>query len=184
MLKTLKWIINIIAIAVFVTLIVVSITGLMNNDNPRYVPGLGDYKIISIYTDSMKPVFQAGDGIIVKSSMIDTCKAGDIITYWRSDNGSLLTHRIVGISEQNGKEAYFTRGDANNIIDGAPVPVQDIVGKHICSVPHAGYFISYLHTKVGFLLLILLPIVLAVGLEGQKYSAQLSDYNIRKKSIG
>ncbi len=163
-----SWLLNIMLLTILICISTLLVKGWLEMDNYRYVPGIGRYKLISIYTDSMKPVMQAGDVILVDSRHEGGLSEGDIVTYWRSGDGSLLTHRIVGIEKQNEKKLY-TRGDANNVMDGTPLTEKDIVGRFLMTIPHGGAFISYLHTKSGFMLLIMLPILIALGLEARRF---------------
>ncbi|MCF8010658.1 MAG: signal peptidase I [Clostridiales bacterium] len=168
-LKTIKWLFNIILIMVFTTVSMVFINGWLEKDNPRYVPGIGCYKVVSVLSDSMKPVMYAGDAIIVDRSKLTNLQKGDIITYWRANNArSLMTHRIVDTGKRNGEEVFYTRGDANDVVDGDPVSRDNIVGKYGFCIPYGGYCIGFLHTKAGFLLLIMFPVLLALGLEARK----------------
>lgn len=82
------------------------------------------YNCLRVLTGSMEPEIQVGENIIIKK-----CKeynVGDIITYI-SDEGNLITHRIISINEN----AYCTKGDANNVQDPEPVLSNQIYGKVI-----------------------------------------------------
>lgn len=161
--RVLIWIVNIVLAAVILITAAAFINGWRERDNARYVPGLGRYKIISVLSDSMKPVMCAGDAILVDSGRPGQLKEGDIITFWRQGGRhSLLTHRIVDVADSKGEKNYYTRGDANNVIDGQPIRKGDIVGKYLLCIPRGGYLINFVHTKTGFMLLIMLPILTAI----------------------
>lgn len=184
MYRLIKWLINGIVCLVFLCLAVLLVQGWLEKDNPRYVPGLGRYKLISVLSDSMKPMMKAGDAILVDSQPKGELREGAVVTYWRSGNGSLLTHRIVAAEDYQGGKVYYTRGDANNVMDGTPVAEKDIVGKYLMCIPGGGNFISYLHTKPGFIFLILAPILIGLLLEVRKLYPEVYAYLLisRKQS--
>lgn len=138
--------------------------------DPEYLPGVGPYKMLIVLSDSMKPVFAAGDVIIVDASGKSNYANGDVITFWRSRNPQvLLTHRIAGLEEIAGIKYYSTRGDANNTDDGVAVRQEEILGRYLFKLPMAGYVVDLVHTRVGFILLIVLPLLLAGGYEFKKH---------------
>lgn len=79
-----------------------------------------------VETGSMQPTLDAGDGFVaVPSAVAGSPESGDIIVFRAEElhGGGLVTHRVVGVSEQG----YITRGDANDATDqqtGEP-PVKD-----------------------------------------------------------
>lgn len=83
--------------------------------------------VLRVSSNSMIPIFQKGDFIIIKKQIEYTI--GDIITYEveENDNRYYVTHRII---EKNGDE-YITKGDANNRKDEEIISKKDIKGKVI-----------------------------------------------------
>lgn len=80
-----------------------------------------------VYSDSMEPTFDVGDGyILVPGGDVET---GDIVTFWSDERGSYATHRVVGRSEAG----YLTKGDNNPTTDQrsgySAVRRDDIVGE-------------------------------------------------------
>jgi signal peptidase len=68
---------------------------------------------------------------------------GDVITFSvASESGTLVTHRVVGIEDQDGNLAFQTRGDDNNGVDPWRVLPSDVVGRLQLFVPGVGYVIS------------------------------------------
>ncbi len=152
------------------SVVAVSISNIFHGKESEYVPGIGCYKMLVVLSDSMKPVFAAGDVIIVDASGKSGYSENDIITFWRSRNPvMLLTHRVIGIEEIAGRKYYCTKGDANNTDDRVAVGQEEILGKYLYKVPFAGYVVNFVHTGVGFTLLVGMPILLAGGYEFRKY---------------
>lgn len=149
----------IIFLAVVVILFIIS--NIKASKNPGQVPSIAGYKIMTVLTGSMRPDIQPGDLILSKAVNTDEMQEGDIITYRVSDD-TLVTHRIIEILENNGKAAYKTKGDANNVDDQNMVSPQDIEGRLALRIPKGGYLLKFLQGPIGFVLLFLLPIVLLI----------------------
>lgn len=147
----------------------VSASNLYHRKNPEYLPGIGPYKMLVVLSDSMNPVFSAGDLIVVDASARDRYEKNDIVTFWRSKKPPmLLTHRVTGSDEISGHTYYKTRGDANGAEDGTAVRHDEVAGKHFFTIPYGGYMVSLVHTRAGFIIFILIPILLTVGYELKK----------------
>lgn len=79
-----------------------------------------------VETGSMQPTLETGDGFVaVPSAIAGSPEPGDVAVFRAEElhGGGLVTHRIVGVTEQG----YVTRGDANDATDqqtGEP-PVKD-----------------------------------------------------------
>ena len=86
------------------------------------------YQVLS---DSMNPVFKAGDIITLKRvEDASTLKVGDIICYYTIINGErvLNIHRIVNVYQGEGYRFFETKGDNNDMVDPLTVHEKDIVG--------------------------------------------------------
>ena len=79
------------------------------------------YACAIINSGSMQPTISVSDLLIIKG--LDFYQEGDIVTYV-SDSGSMVTHRIVTVSQ----DGYITQGDANNVPD-KKIGKQRILGK-------------------------------------------------------
>lgn len=117
------------------------------------LPGTGSYVVV---TQSMAPSIPAGSLVYVVETGEYT--VGDVVTF-RHD-GKLVTHRVVEVES----DRYVTRGDANDGRD-APVSHDRIVGEVVFSVPLYGYFFAVASTPTGYVLLVVVPAVLLVGIE-------------------
>lgn len=84
--------------------------------------------------------------VVVTSNRItyDSLEVHDIILF-RSDKGDIC-HRIVKkYVSDDGKEMIITRGDANEIVDGA-IEYTDVIGKVVKVRPKAGYIVSFVNS--------------------------------------
>ena len=135
--------------------------------NDYGVPVLGKKVILTVQSDSMKPVFVEGD-MIVGTVLTDeeklNLKEGEIITFFTDLDGDgvkeLNTHRIT---YTDGIE-FRTKGDNNQLNDTYSVYGKDIVCKwdenkdtHIKGL---GKFFGFLQSRIGFLCVIVIPLAL------------------------
>jgi len=84
-------------------------------------------------------------------------KPGMIVTYEYSKE--LITHRVQSI---DGK-ALITKGDAVEDPDPWSVTVSDVRGIYLFKIPYVGYVTSFVQTKFGWFLAIIIPAALLVA---------------------
>lgn len=126
------------------------------------VSSIAGFSPLVVKTDSMSPTFNADDLILIHTTDPSTLQVGDIVTFHTIINNeyALNTHRIADISENNGVRSYTTKGDNNAIADQHIIADGDIVGKYVTRVPGVGRLINFLSSSVGFLVVIVLPMLL------------------------
>ena len=148
-----------------ILLIIISISSITANAN-NGVPDLFGYTPFSVQTDSMNPTLVKGDYIFVEKCDAKELQVGDIVTYFTIIEGTraINTHRIVNVYDNNGIIEYQTQGDnkeTNPEPDKLLLSPGDIIGKYTGSkIPVMGSVLDYLSTKMGFFLIILLPVLL------------------------
>ena len=127
------------------------------------------YRLFHILTGSMEPSIEQGANTICKSVKdASTLKVGDIIVFRSKDPaiyGQMNTHRIVEIIEEEGGIAFVTKGDANSSVDMYTVAPADIYGKvvfHTNASKWFGLFFDFIHTRSGFVTVVILPLMLVV----------------------
>lgn len=115
-----------------VAVLLITLAVLVSGFFPHYMIGVG--------SDSMKPVINKGDAVILKKVNEKTVlKKGDIVAYTNEDNTRTIVHRIEEISKANGKKAYVTKGDANNGVDSNVVSEDQIKGIVKVKIPFIAY---------------------------------------------
>ena len=159
--KGITIVISIILWAVILLAALFAFTTLATRDQ-NSVASLAGFTPMIVETDSMAPTFCAGDLIFIKKCEPASLKEGDIITFHTiiQNEYALNTHRIDSISEENGMRSYTTKGDNNEIADMHVIADGDIVGKYIGKVQGLGKVMDFLSGSVGFLLVIVLPLLL------------------------
>ncbi len=106
------------------------------------------FQIFTVETPSMEPKYPVGSVIYVKQVVPDDLKVRDVITF-RTQQGSVVTHRIVEAFGSGSGRSFRTQGDANNVADGASVPAENVIGKVVFRIPGLGYVSQGLHTTQG-----------------------------------
>ncbi len=137
------------------------------------------YNLIVIKSGSMEPTIKTGSALVVKHQ--DDYQKNDIITFVNS-NKEIVTHRIIAkLDDQKGLVRYETKGDANNASDTFLVDKRRVIGRTILVMPYLGYGIGFLKSKVGIVILILIPAGYFIVREILKIKEELKK---RKKSSG
>jgi len=124
-------------------------------------------------TGSMRPEFRENDLLIMQKTDAGALQEQDIIAYYDA-KGTVVTHRIIGIeAEEGGARKYITKGDANNVKDGAPVPAERVAGLIVRVIPNGGKTMRSLSRPTVTVAAIALPLGLFYGgLALQKKLAQ------------
>ena len=155
-----------IAASVFLWAIIL-LTGLFTfttlaSRDQNNVSSLFGYTPLIVQTDSMAPTFEAGDMIFIKRCDTTKLEQGDIVTFHTIINNeyALNTHRIHEIIDYGDARSYVTKGDNNDVADSHVISDGDIVGKYISRSAFLGKVIGFLSGKVGFLVVIVLPMLL------------------------
>lgn len=137
-------------------------TTMATRDNQN-VSSIMGYTPLVVKTNSMSPTFNAGDLIFIKKCDTSKLKEGDIICFHTiiDNEYALNTHRIQKIETVGGARSYTTLGDNNKgIADTHIISDGDIVGKYVGDLPKAGKVMDFLSSSVGFLVVIVLPMLL------------------------
>lgn len=133
---------------------------------------VGDYKVANTVmsvnaTDSEDPFYlverpakdhiEVGDLIFSKKIDPKELKVGDVVSFL--ENSSVVTHRIIGVHNENGVLTFDTKGDANNTADFDPLNADKVVGKYAARIPALGDFIYFLQKPLGMALFIGIPVL-------------------------
>ncbi len=122
--------------------------------------GLGGFRALVVQSGSMEP--SIGTKSVVLVVPMRNYALDDVITFKQSGRDQVLvTHRVVGMTTSL-PIRFTTKGDANEDADAETVPTQDVVGKVIFTVPMLGGLISFAHTTIGFISLVVIPATLIV----------------------
>lgn len=158
--------IGVILCILLLPILVINITLIIRSyTNKDEVPSIGGIFPMIVLTDSMYPEIQSGDLIICRQTDADAIRIGDVITFFDpAGNGtSIVTHRVIEITEEDGELAFRTRGDANNADDRLAVKASKVVGTYWKRIPTAGRVAMFMQTTAGLVVCVVLPLILLIG---------------------
>ncbi len=116
-------------------------------------------QVYSVISGSMEPEYPVGSLIYVKEVDPAEIEVNDVITYvLPSETPS--THRVVRINEEN--QLFYTKGDANETEDGAPVHFKNLIGTPVFKIPYLGYVAYYIQHPPGMYIAIAAGAVLLI----------------------
>ena len=171
-----KVVVNVIAWIVLILALLITMI-VFSSERNNGVANLFGYIPLTVESDSMKPTFSQGDLIICREvDDINSLKEGDVITFWTIIDGRRVknTHRIVGINQAENSRSFVTRGDANSLDDTMPAYAGDVIGKWTETIlPGFGKAMSFLRTKTGFFVCIIIPMAIFFLFELYKFIATL-----------
>jgi signal peptidase I len=108
------------------------------------------YQSFVVQSGSMEPSIMTGDIIVVKQK--DKYYPNETITFYNNSK-QIVTHRISEIEN----ELYSTKGDANRAGDDDQISKNQVIGKVILVIPKLGFLVSIAQSKLGLLLLLIIP---------------------------
>jgi len=149
----------IVAVSAVVFLLAVSI-----------IPIPGNYKVLTVLSGSMEPAIKTGSVVIIKPQ--ENYDTGNVITFEKFGNKT-VTHRIAE-KRDDGKEIFYTtKGDANNAQDQEEVSQSKIIGKVLFDVSYLGYAVNFAKKPLGFVLIVIVPMMIIVGDEIKKIYGEI-----------
>lgn len=106
------------------------------------------FRVFNVLSGSMEPTYSTGDLIYVKTVKDkSTIQVGDPITFILNENLVVATHRVVEVDTE--KQLFYTKGDANNTVDSAPVHYNNVIGVPQFSIPYLGYVADFIQNPPG-----------------------------------
>ncbi len=115
-----------------------------------------DFNLYIVRSESMEPTINMGD-LIVSGPFNGEVNPGTVVTYEHSRE--LITHRVQAVDGST----LVTKGDAVEEADPWSVTVSDVKGVYLFKIPYVGYATSFIQTKLGWFLSIIIPAALLVG---------------------
>lgn len=128
--------------------------------NNSTIYSISHYMNEVVLTGSMQPTIKPGDYITVIKKNRDSYKVGDIVTYVRTtDSGDKekVTHQIISI---DGDQVVTQGTSSSNTNADEPITKDDIIGKHVLTIPKLGWVMKFLSSTTGIILIV--GLILAV----------------------
>ena len=116
-------------------------------------------QVYSVISGSMEPEYPVGSLIYVKEVDPSEIEVGEVITYVLPNN-TPSTHRVVRVDEEN--QQFYTKGDANESEDGAPVRFNNLIGTPIFKIRYLGYVAHYIQNPPGMYIAIAGGVILLI----------------------
>ncbi|MCL5256787.1 MAG: signal peptidase I [Chloroflexi bacterium] len=128
-------------------------------------PRLMGWQLIVVLSGSMEPTLPVGSVAFVQPCDASAVRTGDMLTFRLPEGVTTsmtgknvqVTHRVVEILNKDGALAFHTKGDANKSPDQWTVATKDVVGIVRWDIPYLGTFADHLRSRIGLLLLVLVP---------------------------
>ena len=156
----------ILFVVVLMVVITIGDRAIALKNHQSKAPLFSAYVIIS---PSMVPNINVYDAVITARVPQNRIGMYDIITFLSKEidtHGVPITHRVVGILKmEDGERAYRTKGDNNNKEDKAIILQSEVIGKVLFRIPMLGYVRTFVTSKIGFLISVVLPIITSLFLE-------------------
>lgn len=163
----LSFIIGVISYTIFAWLLIIGAVLLLYIGNNKLKAMKGDtslpkYNAYVVLSGSMEPKIKVNDVVVTKKEDLSKLKKEDVITFASSDSrfyGVIVTHRIKEIYYDSNLQKYSfkTKGDNNNTEDLALAEGNRVIGKVIFKIPLIGYIQTFLATKGGWIIVVLIP---------------------------
>jgi signal peptidase len=123
------------------------------------VPVLFGYHTYILEGSSMEPTLKLGSVAVTKPVAVNALEVGDIIAYRARPDTTPVLHRIIEVTEVEGRRAFITQGDKNATPDAEPVILAGEGDRVVYSVPYAGYILEFAQSWLGRALLLGLPVL-------------------------
>ena len=156
--KKIHSILSVVLCLILIPVILINLTlifkGFSSNDE---IPDVIGYRPVIVLSGSMEPTFNTGDMILLEPAKDpENLQKDDVIAYLVG--GKVTTHRIVQITELEGKKMYITKGDYNNIEDRIPVEPSQIQGVYNGKrIPNLGNIMMFMQSNMGILVFLGVP---------------------------
>lgn len=150
------------ALLTLLIILIVSIILLQRVFNNKV--SIGGYRIFTIITESMVPVYNVFDVIISKDIDVENIKIGDDIVYLGSEGSfadKIITHRVIEIENTNNTYNFTTQGIANTGIDPT-INESQIYGVVVKKSIILSFISKLVNNSFGFYFLILIPLAFLI----------------------
>lgn len=119
--------------------------------------GINTYVVLS---GSMEPEFVTGSLLYATKNVdAEELEVGDSITF-KAGESTIVTHRIIGIVDEDGQLKFQTKGDANEDPDANLVPSENVMGKALFDIPGLGYLADYIQHPPGLYFAVAIGVLL------------------------
>ena len=151
---------------ILIPVLIINCTLIIKSFTSEEVPSVAGKLPLIVLTDSMYPVIQSGDLIICSTAQPEEIETGDVIAFFDpAGNGTtIVTHRVLEVTERDGQTAWRTKGDNNNTEDRLLVTGEKLVAVYEGTrLAGFGNVALFMQTTPGLIVCVVCPILLLVG---------------------
>ena len=151
---------------ILIPVLIINCTLIIKSFTSEEVPSVAGKLPLIVLTDSMYPVIQSGDLIICSTAQPEEIETGDVIAFFDpAGNGTtIVTHRVLEVTELDGQTAWRTKGDNNNTEDRLLVTGEKLVAVYEGTrLADFGNVALFMQTTPGLIVCVVCPILLLVG---------------------
>ena len=151
---------------ILIPILIINCTLIIKSFTSEEVPSVAGKLPLIVLTDSMYPVIESGDLIICSTAQPEEIEAGDVIAFFDpAGNGTtIVTHRVLEVTELDGQTAWRTKGDNNNTEDRLLVTGEKLVAVYEGTrLAGFGNVALFMQTTPGLIVCVVCPILLLVG---------------------
>ena len=162
--KVLKFIGNVLYTLMFILVVLLLVVVIMQRVSNNTIT-LGGFRMFTVATGSMIPVYDVGDILISKEIKPGKIKPGDDIVYLGKKGtfaGKIVTHRVNSIEKQeDGNYKIITQGVANNVAD-PEIDQTQVLGKVMCEIGILSFMQKMMKNVYVFYFVIFIPVGILV----------------------
>lgn len=151
---------------ILIPILIINCTLIVKSFTSEEVPSVAGTLPLIVLTDSMYPLIESGDMIICHTAEPEDIEVDDVISFFDpAGNGtSIVTHRVMEVTELNGQIAWRTKGDNNNTEDRLLVPADKLVAVYEGTrLAGFGNVALFMQTTPGLIVCVVCPILVLVG---------------------
>jgi signal peptidase I len=108
---------------------------------------------LAIRSGSMEPAIGVGSLVVVLPQDPATLAVGDVVTI-KLDAGTVLTHRIAEVVQQDDRRMFRLRGDANPAPDPVLATQDQLMGRVVVALPVLGFLLALMSMPSGVIALL------------------------------
>lgn len=161
-----KWLLNFIEITIFIVILLVCCATVLQSTILKNKTIFG-YKTYVIASNSMYPVLEYGDVILIKEVNYQDIQEQDIVTYLGKEGefkDKVITHEVIEVFYDGETKVLKTKGRANTGID-PNVYENQIYGRFVYRFFSLSFISKIVRDELGFVLFIFIPFTILFILE-------------------
>lgn len=158
-------VLGIIFLVILIPLLAINCTIIIKSYTaPNEIPFVFGTTMFAVETDSMNGTINSGDMIICKSADAEDVKVGDIIACAApsSDGLGLITCRVTGITDNNGKLLFTTNKNTDKAEEEIPISEENVMGIYLSRIKGLGNAAMFMRTPLGLVLFVAAPLLLVL----------------------